>query len=113
MLVLLSCGGNAPDHVPTTSPDVRGYVTNIKRTASNGSGATAVVLLESLEDTDTKHQQVSIRIDAHTLVEDGEGAPMQIEQLREGHAVEAWLEDDQLKSAGPVQGTAKAIRIKQ
>lgn len=97
--------------MPDTLPDVYGYITNIKRTANNDNSAKAVVAVQALEGVEAKYADASIKIDEHTLIEDEDGKELSLSQLREGHEVQAWFEGDVLEKM-PVQGYAKAVRIK-
>ncbi|GHA76981.1 hypothetical protein [Pontibacter akesuensis] len=108
-LLLSSC--EEPKRIPSTLPDVYGYITNIKRTANNGNAAKAVVAVKRMEGVEAKYADASIRIDENTLIENQDGKELKLEQLREGHEVQAWLEGDVLDATSPVQGYAKAVRI--
>ncbi|GAB3535176.1 hypothetical protein GCM10027443_23610 [Pontibacter brevis] len=96
--------------MPDTLPDVHGYIDDIKRTASNGNSAKAVIMVKTIEGLEANHPQASVRIDENTLIEDATGKALKLEQLREGHEVQAWFEGDILESM-PVQGYAKAMRV--
>ncbi|TPE43520.1 DUF3221 domain-containing protein [Pontibacter mangrovi] len=99
-----------PKRMPDTLPDVYGYITDIKRTASNGKGAEIVIAVRALEGVEATYADASIKIDKHTLVEDESGERFALERLREGQQVQAWFNGDVLATQ-PVQGTAIAMRI--
>ncbi|WP_052738657.1 hypothetical protein [Pontibacter korlensis] len=109
--IVMSCR-QEPKRMPDTLPDVYGYVTDIKRTANNGSGAMAVVAIKALEGVEANYDDASVKIDEHTLLEDQTGEPLTLAELREGHEIQAWFDGDVLASK-PVQGRAKAVRIKR
>ncbi|WP_266202643.1 DUF3221 domain-containing protein [Pontibacter kalidii] len=107
---LLSCR-QEPKRMPDTLPDVYGYITNIKRTSKEGEGkAKAVVAVKSLEGVEANYTNASVKIDEHTLIEDETGEALKLEDLREGHQIQAWFDGDVLERQ-PVEGHAKAVRI--
>ena len=110
LLLVLSGCSNEPKRIPDTLPDVHGYIGSIKRTANNSDAAKAVVMVKAMEGLEADYPDASIRIDKSTKIEDMDGKPLKVEQLREGHEIQAWLEGDVLESM-PVQGYAKAIRV--
>lgn len=110
LLLLSSSCSEEPKRIPSTLPDVHGYIGDIKRTANNGSAAKAVIMVKSIEGLDANHPVASLRIDENTLIEDTTGKELKLEQLREGHEVQAWLEGGIMETK-PVQGYAKAIRV--
>lgn len=110
LLLLSSSCSDEPKRIPDTLPDVHGYIGDIKRTANNGSAAKAVIIVKSMEGIEANFPDASVRIDENTLIEAATGEELKLEQLREGHEVQAWFEGDVLESM-PVQGYAKAIRV--
>ncbi|OKL39812.1 hypothetical protein [Pontibacter flavimaris] len=107
---LLSCR-QEPKRMPDTLPDVYGYITDIKRTSKEGEGkAKAVVAVKSLEGVAASYADASVKIDEHTLIEDETGEGLKLEDLREGHQIQAWFDGEVLERQ-PVQGHAKAVRI--
>ncbi|MDX5422370.1 MAG: YobA family protein [Hymenobacteraceae bacterium] len=111
--LLLSCRGGEPKRMPDTLPDVRGYITDIRKTANNGSRQVkGIVMVRAMEGLDVQYPDASIRVDENTLIEDADGERFELERLREGHEVEAWFEGDVMESM-PVQGYAKAIRVRE
>lgn len=54
LLGTLLSGCEEPKRIPDTLPDVYGYITDIKRTATNGKVAKAVVAVKSMEGVDRK-----------------------------------------------------------
>lgn len=109
-LLFYSSCSNEPKRIPDTLPDVHGYIGSIKRTGSKNSVAKAVVMVKAMEGLEADYPDASIRIDESTKIEDTKGKPLKLEQLREGHEIQAWFEGDILESM-PVQGYAKAIRV--
>lgn len=107
--MLFSCR-QEPKRMPDTLPDVYGYITDIKFTSENKGKAKAVVAVKSLEGVETSYKNASVKIDEHTLIEDETGEALKLDQLREGHQIQAWFDGDVLESQ-PVQGHAKAVRI--
>ena len=110
LLLVFSGCSDEPKRIPDTLPDVHGYIGSIKRTANNSDAAKAVVMVKAMEGLEADYPDASIRIDKSTKIEDMDGKPLKVEQLREGHEIQAWLEGDVLESM-PVQGYAKAIRV--
>lgn len=109
LTVLLSCR-QEPKRMPDTQPDVYGYIKNIKFTSQNGKKAKAVVAVKALEGVTANYKDASVQIDNHTLIEDKTGEMLKLEELREGHQIEAWF-DGEVLGDKPVQGHAKAVRI--
>ncbi|GAA4440744.1 hypothetical protein GCM10023188_38400 [Pontibacter saemangeumensis] len=109
-LLLFSSCSDEPKRIPDTLPDVHGYIGSIKRTANNNDAAKAVVMVKAMEGLEADYPDASIRIDEDTKIEDMNGKSLKLEQLREGHEIQAWFEGDVLESM-PVQGYAKAIRV--
>lgn len=107
-LCLAGCRGDMPKRMPDTIPDIHGYIKDLKRTAGNGKAV--VVLLQPIEELSPADKQASIKIDKSTLIEDDKGKAMTIEQLREGHEIQAWLEGD-LPEPRSLRGIAKALRV--
>lgn len=110
LLLLFSSCSDEPKRIPDTLPDVHGYIGSIKRTANNSDAAKAVVMVKAMEGLEADYPDASIRIDDNTKIEDMNGKPLKLEQLREGHEIQAWFEGDALETM-PVQGYAKAIRV--
>lgn len=110
LLLLCSSCRDEPKRMPDTLPDVRGHIEDIKRTANNGEAAKAVIMVRTIEGLEADHPSASLRIDENTLIEDTDGKALRLDQLREGHEVQAWLEGDLLDTM-PVQGYAKAMRV--
>ncbi|WP_147294259.1 DUF3221 domain-containing protein [Pontibacter diazotrophicus] len=96
--------------MPDTLPDVHGYIGDIKRTANNGGEAKAVIMVKTIEGLEANYPEASVRIDENTLIEATTGEPLKLEQLREGHEVQAWFEGG-ITETMPVQGYAKAMRV--
>lgn len=109
-LLLFSSCSDEPKRIPDTLPDVHGYIGSIKRTTNNNDAAKAVVMVKAMEGLEADYPDASIRIDEDTKIEDMNGKSLKLEQLREGHEIQAWFEGDVLESM-PVQGYAKAIRV--
>jgi len=105
----LSCR-QEPKRMPDTLPDVYGYITHIKYTAKNGNKTSAVVAVKSLEGVSATYTDANVRIDEHTLIEDEGGTQMALNELREGHQIQAWF-DGQVQEKQPVLGRAIAVRI--
>ncbi|MCX2740042.1 DUF3221 domain-containing protein [Pontibacter anaerobius] len=108
-VLLFSCR-QEPKRMPDTLPDVYGYITDIKRTSQNGEVVKAVVAVKAIEGVSANYTDASVKIDKHTLIEDETGEHLKLDQLREGHQVQAWFDGDVLMKQ-PVQGHAKAMRI--
>ena len=111
-LLLLSGCSDEPKRIPDTLPDVHGYIGSIKRTASNDEAVKAIVMVKAIEGLQADYPDASIRIDEDTKIEDADGKPLKLEQLREGHEIQAWFEEGGVLESMPVQGYAKAIRVK-
>lgn len=111
LLLLLAACSPEPKRIPSTLPDVHGYITNIKRTANNGDGTKAVVAIKSMEGLEANYGDASVRVDKYTLIEDEDGEELSQDDLKEGHEVQIWFEDGKL-GPEPVQGYAKAVRIR-
>ncbi|PKV63274.1 DUF3221 domain-containing protein [Pontibacter ramchanderi] len=109
-LLLAGCQTQDGFHIPNTQPDMRGNITNIKKTNSKKKEGVAVVLVESVEGIKTNHTQATLRIDAKTYIENTEGATLRLEHLREGQMVEAWFDGEVMESF-PIQAHASAIRV--
>lgn len=109
LLLLLSCS-DKPKRIPSTLPDVHGYIGTIKRSASNNGAVKAIVMVKSIEGLEADYPDATIRIDEDTRIEDKTGKHLNVADLREGHEIEAWFEGDLLESM-PMQGYAKAIRV--
>lgn len=110
ILLMASSCSKQPKRMPDTLPDVHGYIGDIKRTANKDGAAKAVVMVKAMEGLEADFPDASIRIDENTLIQDMDGKNLKLNQLREGHEVQAWFEGDVLESM-PVQGNAKAIRV--
>jgi hypothetical protein len=110
ILLMASSCSEQPKRMPDTLPDVHGYIGDIKRTANKDGAAKAVVMVKAMEGLEADFPDASIRIDENTLIQDMDGKNLKLNQLREGHEVQAWFEGDVLESM-PVQGNAKAIRV--
>ena len=110
LLLLCSSCSDEPKRIPSTLPDVHGYIDDIKRTSNNGNSAKAVVMVKAMEGLEADYADASIRIDENTLIEDATGKELTLEQLREGHEVQAWFDGGIMESM-PLQGYAKAIRV--
>jgi hypothetical protein len=108
-ILLFFSGCDKPKRIPSTLPDIRGHITNLKLT-SDKKGTVAVVLVESIEGVDTKSSKASIRIDQTTLIRDDNGDVVKLEQLDEGEEIEAWFTDEFDQSL-PVETTATAVRV--
>ena len=104
-----SCS-DEPKRMPDTLPDVHGYIGEIKRTANKSGVVKAVIMVKAVEGLEGDYPDASLRIDENTLIEDATGKELKLEQLREGHEVQAWFEGDVMESM-PVQGYAKAMRV--
>ena len=111
-LLLLSGCSDEPKRIPDTMPDVHGYIGSIKRTASNDEAVKAIVMVKAIEGLQADYPDASIRIDEDTKIEDADGKPLKLEQLREGHEIQAWFEEGGMLESMPVQGYAKAVRVK-
>ena len=109
-LLLAGCQAQDSIQIPSTQPDMRGSITNIKKTSSKKKEGVAVVLVESVEGLQTGHPKATLRIDAKTHIQNVEGATLRLEHLREGQLVEAWF-DDQVMESFPVQAHASAVRV--
>ena len=109
-VLFAACRGGEPKRLPDTLPDVHGYIANIKKTNEKSEKSKAVVLVKAMEGIDTRYKEANIRIDKNTLIETESGEHLKIEQLREGHEIEAWFEGNIMESM-PVQGYVKAIRV--
>ena len=96
--------------MPDTIPDIHGYVAQIKKTSEKSEKSQAVILVKPLDGVEARHTAANIRVDNKTLIETRTGEKLKIEQLREGHEVEAWFEGNIMESM-PVQGYVKAIRV--
>ncbi|MEJ8801415.1 DUF3221 domain-containing protein [Pontibacter sp. H249] len=110
LCTMASCRGDEPKRIPTTLPDVRGYISHIKKTSEQGDKSKAIILVKAIEGIEAKHQNADIIIDKNTLIESETGEHLKLEQLREGQEVQAWLEGDVMET-DPVQGYAKAVRV--
>jgi hypothetical protein len=110
ILLMASSCSKQPKRMPDTLPDVHGYIGDIKRTANKDGAAKAVVMVKAMEGLEADFPDASIRIDGNTLIQDMNGKNLKLDQLREGHEVQAWFDGDVLESM-PVQGNAKAIRV--
>lgn len=110
MLLISSSCKDAPKRMPDTLPDVRGYIDDIKRTNTNGGGVKAVIMVKKIEGLEADYPDASVRIDENTLIQDTNGKELKLEQLREGHEVQAWFEGG-ISESMPVQGYAKAMRV--
>lgn len=109
-LLLAGCQTQDGFQIPNTQPDMRGSITNIKKTNSKKKEGVAVVLVESVEGVQTNYTQATLRIDAKTYIENLQGATLRLEHLREGQLVEAWF-DEQVMESFPVQAHASAVRV--
>ncbi|SIR09669.1 DUF3221 domain-containing protein [Pontibacter lucknowensis] len=109
-LLLVGCQTQDGFQIPNTQPDIKGNITNIKKTNSKKKEGVAVILVESVEGMQTNHAKATLRIDGKTHIENTEGATLRLEHLREGHLVEAWF-DEQVMESFPVQAHATAIRV--
>ncbi|PVY43076.1 DUF3221 domain-containing protein [Pontibacter virosus] len=109
-LLLAGCQTQDGFQIPNTQPDMRGSITNIKKTNSKKKEGVAVVMVESVEGVPTTLTKATLRIDAKTYIENLQGATLRLEHLREGQLVEAWF-DEQVVEASPVQAHASAIRV--
>ena len=113
LTLMLLCGcSDEPKRIPDTLPDVHGYIGSIKRTASNDEAVKAIVMVKAIEGLQADYPDASIRIDEDTKIEDADGKPLKLEQLREGHEIQAWFEEGGMLESMPVQGYAKAVRVK-
>ncbi|WP_158607138.1 DUF3221 domain-containing protein [Pontibacter oryzae] len=92
-------------------PDVHGYITNIKRAATNDEAVKAEVAVKALDGVEAQFKDANIKIDEHTLIEDETGKMLTLKNLREGHEVQVWF-DGEVMESDPVQAYAKAVRIK-
>ncbi|MBX0335248.1 YobA family protein [Pontibacter sp. HSC-14F20] len=110
ILFLAGCQTQDRFQIPSTQPDMRGNITNIKKTNSKTKEGVAVVLVESVEGVQTGHTKATLRIDAKTYIENVEGAALRLEHLREGQLVEAWF-DEQIMESFPVEAHAAAVRV--
>lgn len=111
LLTLLSSCRQEPKRMPDTLPDVYGYITDIKFTSKNDEKAKALVAVKSLEGVPANYADASVSIDESTLIEDEAGEQLKLDQLREGHQIQAWFDGDVLENR-PVRGKAKAVRIR-
>ncbi|WP_299824269.1 DUF3221 domain-containing protein [uncultured Pontibacter sp.] len=111
LLLLAGCRGDEPKRMPDTLPDVRGYISHIKKTAEKSDQSKAVLLVRTIEGIDVKQKEADIQLDKNTLIESQSGEYLKLEQLREGQEVEAWFEGD-VVDAEPVRGYVKAVRVK-
>lgn len=111
LVLLCNCRGPEPKRMPDTLPDVRGYITEIKRPAARDKQLSTIVEVHAIEGIANRYPDASIRLDNNTLIEDATGRKLDLENLREGHEVEAWFEGEVMESM-PVQAYAKAIRVK-
>ena len=109
-LLLAGCQTQDGFQIPDSQPDMRGSITNIKKTNSKKKEGVAVVMVESVEGVQTSRTKATLRIDAKTYIENVEGATLRLEQLREGQLVEAWFEEQPMDSL-PAQTHAAAIRV--
>lgn len=109
-LLLVACQTQDTRKIPSTQPDVRGNITNLKRSNSKNNAAVAEVLVEAVEGVETPHTKASLRIDNKTLIENLDGSTLSLEQLEEGQLVEAWFDDPVMESF-PVQAHATAVRV--
>ncbi|MFD2245845.1 YobA family protein [Pontibacter ruber] len=111
--LLFSCQRETPKRMPDTLPDIRGNITNLKKTTTKkGENSVAVVMVQSVEGNDIQIPRASIRIDQHTLIENQSGGTVKLEHLREGQQVEAWFSGP-TKESDPVQAQALAIRVNE
>ena len=110
VLLLAGCQTQDGFQIPNSQPDMRGSITNIKKTNSKKKEGIAVVMVESVEGVQTGLTKATLRIDAKTYIENVEGATLRLEQLREGQLVEAWF-DEQPMDSFRVQAHAAAIRV--
>lgn len=107
---LSACRGDEPKRMPDTLPDVHGYISHIKKTSEISEKSKAVILVKALEGIDVKYSEANIRVDKNTLIESETGEHLKLEQLREGHEIQAWFEGEVMESQ-PVQGYVKAVRV--
>ncbi|RIJ42843.1 DUF3221 domain-containing protein [Pontibacter oryzae] len=107
---LFACS-KEPKRIPDTMPDVHGYITNIKRAATNDEAVKAEVAVKALDGVEAQFKDANIKIDEHTLIEDETGKMLTLKNLREGHEVQVWF-DGEVMESDPVQAYAKAVRIK-
>jgi hypothetical protein len=113
VFMLLGCQRETPKRMPDTLPDIRGNITNLKKTATKkNEKSVAMVMVQSVEGSDVRLPRASIRIDQNTLIETKSGGTLKLEQLREGQQVEAWFSGPVMES-DPVQAQALAIRINE
>ena len=110
LCILSGCRGDEPKRIPDTLPDVRGYISHIKKTAEKSENSKAIILVKAMDGADVRYNQANIRVDKNTLIETEDGEYLKLEQLREGHEIQAWFEGDIMES-DPVQGYVKAIRV--
>jgi predicted transcriptional regulator len=110
VFLLVACQKQDIQKIPSTQPDVRGNITNLKKTNSKKKEGVAEVLVEAVEGVETNHTKASLRIDNKTLIEGLDGSTLRPEQLQEGQMVEAWFEDPVMESY-PVQAHAAAVRV--
>ncbi len=109
--MFLSGCSQEPKRIPDTLPDVHGYIGSIKRSSNKGNTAKAVVMVKALEGIEVRYPNANISVDEHTKIEDMTGKTLKLEQLREGHEIQAWFDGD-VQESMPVQGYAQAIRVK-
>lgn len=107
---LLCACSKEPKRIPDTIPEVHGYITNIKRAATNDDAVKAEVAIKAMDGIETRYKDASIKIDEHTLIEDETGKELTLKNLREGHEVQVWF-DGEVMESNPVQAYAKALRI--
>ncbi|RAU82329.1 hypothetical protein [Pontibacter arcticus] len=109
-ILTAGCRGEEPKRMPDTIPEAHGYLTNIKRTSPKNNKESATLLVAPLDSVEAKYTRASIKIDQNTLIETATGKPMKIENLREGHEIEAWFIGD-VQESDPVTAQAKALRV--
>jgi hypothetical protein len=108
---LLLQGCTPAEPAPTTSPAIRGSITN--RNAGAGGDIVGSVLVEGQVEADTSFDKASIAITAKTQIFEQVGSERRLvtfEALQVGRTVEAWFEGPVAESY-PVQATASDIVI--
>lgn len=108
--LLAGCQTQDSPRRPITQPNIKGNITNIKKTNSKKKEGVAVVLVEAVEGLYTSHDKATLRIDKKTHIETTDGRLLRIDHLREGQLVEVWFDGQALES-DPVQAHASAVRI--
>ena len=112
LFISLLFPGCAPaETAPSTSPAIRGNITN--RNAGAGGDLVGSVLVEGQVEADTSFDKASIAVTVKTQIFEQVGSerrPATFEALQVGRSVEAWFEGPVAESY-PVQATASDIVI--